>query len=202
MKNKKRQAAAQRKSPVYGLVLLFLAAAVSSAYTGDAGNGTGVTEAELQAFNVLEYTEAERFPLENLVAPDGSPFDPLSTEGKYVLVNLWATWCRYCVREKPSMQGLYEKYGNETFTVLAISLGEDPKTVGEYMESSGYTMPVIIDRENRLKAAYAPRIPRTYILDPQGNITASISGSREWTGEEADRILRHLIPVLEQRGRR
>jgi hypothetical protein len=80
--------------------------------------------------------------------------------------------------------------------VLAVSLGEDPLTVSEYLETNRYTMPVVIDRENALRADYAPRIPRTYILDPRGNIIASISGSKTWTSEEADRILRSLIPVL------
>jgi thiol-disulfide isomerase/thioredoxin len=164
---------------------------------GSAGEGgTEVTEAELSAFSVQKYTEGESFPLENLVTPDGLPFDPRSIAGKYVLLNLWATWCPYCVEEKPSLQRFYEQYHSETFTVLTVSLGEDPLTVGEYLESNQYTLPAVVDTENRLRAVYAPRIPRTYILDPQGNITASISGNKAWLSGEADRILRYLIPVV------
>jgi thiol-disulfide isomerase/thioredoxin len=159
-------------------ITLFLSVTNNTTYSQEETRGTGLTEAELEAFNIRVYTEVERFPLENLTTLDGAPFDPLSIGGRYALVNLWATWCSYCGAEKPYLQGLYERYKSETFTILAVSLGEERETVQDYMETNHYTMPGALDTENRLRAVYAPRLPRTYVVDPRGNIIARISGNK------------------------
>jgi thiol-disulfide isomerase/thioredoxin len=191
------------RQPIYQAVVLpvlfitfFLSITLNTTYSQEEARGTGLTEAELEAFDIRIYTEVEKFPLENLTTLDGTLFDPRWIGGKYALVNLWATWCPNCATEKPILQGLYEQYKSESFTILAVSLGEDPVTVKDYMETKRYTIPVVLDTENRLRAAYAPRIPRTYVVDPQGNIIAAISGNKAWLSEERERILKYLVPVI------
>ncbi|MEI7903952.1 MAG: TlpA disulfide reductase family protein, partial [Candidatus Firestonebacteria bacterium] len=40
-----------------------------------------------------------------------SPDVPLADyKGKVVLLNFWATWCPYCVKELPDLIQLYNKY--------------------------------------------------------------------------------------------
>jgi hypothetical protein len=62
------------------------------------------------------------------------------------------------------------------------------------MDENQYSFPVVLDRENRLREAYAPLMPASYILDPEGNIIARINGGREWDGEQALKVLRCLLP--------
>jgi thiol-disulfide isomerase/thioredoxin len=157
-----------------------------------------ITSAELEEFKCVLYSDKILFPFENLVTLAGTPFDPVTIRGKYVLVNLWATWCPYCTRERPSLQKLYDRYEGGTFTVLGISLGEEPATVQGYMDSGGYSFPVIVNRDNALRASHAPRIPKTYIIDPEGYILAVISDNQEWDGSQAEKILRYLMPEIWQ----
>jgi thiol-disulfide isomerase/thioredoxin len=38
------------------------------------------------------------------------------------LVNFWATWCAPCIKELPAIKAVEEKYANEKFKVLLVSL--------------------------------------------------------------------------------
>jgi thiol-disulfide isomerase/thioredoxin len=164
--------------------------------TGMIAQPNAISEAELEAFELIEFTEKVQFPLEGLVTLEGKVFDPQGIAGKYIFLNLWATWCPYCAREKASIQELYEKYSNGSFELLTISVGEEGETVRGYLEEHGYGFPVVLDEGNSLRAEYAPRIPQTYLLDREGKILVGITRNREWTEEGTLRVLRHYIPVL------
>ncbi|WP_171032842.1 TlpA family protein disulfide reductase [Fodinibius saliphilus] len=46
-------------------------------------------------------------------------------EGRYVLLDFWASWCIPCLDEFPHMKDLYNKYSRDQFEILAISIEED-----------------------------------------------------------------------------
>jgi thiol-disulfide isomerase/thioredoxin len=116
-----------------------------------------------------------------------------------VFVNLWATWCPYCREETESIERLYKRQGNKGFAVLTISLGEELETVNRYMAENACDFPVIADRTGKLMETYAPRLPTSYMLDPEGNIIARINGSREWDSDQMLRIFEHLITNRDKR---
>jgi thiol-disulfide isomerase/thioredoxin len=159
----------------------------------------GLTAGGLEDSGALLRDGGERFPFEGLVTAGGDAFDGSSLRGKYVLVVLWSTWCPYCDRENQSLQELYERYGGGGFTVVTVSLGEEAETVKEYMDAKGYSFPVLMDREEKLKERYAPRRPHSYLLDREGYIVAEAGGDKDWTGEEALSALGRLIPGFGRR---
>ena len=63
------------------------------------------------------------------------------------LVNFWATWCMPCRREMPAIMAVEEKYKNENFKVLLISL-DFPSQVGSallpYLEKNNIQSEVIL----------------------------------------------------------
>ena len=46
--------------------------------------------------------------------------------GKYLLVNFWATWCAPCRKEMPSLNKLQTKFGGDNFKVITIATGHNP----------------------------------------------------------------------------
>jgi thiol-disulfide isomerase/thioredoxin len=177
------------------MLAAFIGISVTSIATAQDSGG-----AASEDFNIIVHAGEEQFPFGHLSTVDGKPFDGSMIRGKYVLVTLWSTWCPYCDKENPSIQELYEKYAGTDFTVLTISLGEEEETVRGYMGNKGYTFPVLMDREEKLKERYAPRRPRSYVLDLGGNIVGEIRGDRDWTSEEALKALGNVIPGFEERG--
>jgi thiol-disulfide isomerase/thioredoxin len=161
-----------------------------------------VSVGELESFGVTVYEGGEVFPLEDLETLEGETFDPAGLAGNYVFINIWASWCPYCGKERESIQGLYERYGGERFEMVTIAAGEEVETVRAYLEGKGYTFPAVVDRGNRLRENYAPRIPKSYILDGEGKIIARIDGAKEWTEEGSIRIVEHLTGDRRGKGER
>jgi thiol-disulfide isomerase/thioredoxin len=173
-------------------VLFCLSSGEISAHEND------ITEEELAAFRVTLYSPREQILLERLFTIDGTPYNSGVLRGNYAMVNFWTTWCPYCRQESPSVNRLNQNQAVEWFTILTISLGEKTETVTNYINGNGFDFPVVFNPENELRNIYAPRIPTTYIIDPEGYIVARINGSKEWDDEQALRILRFLIPNMTQ----
>jgi len=90
--------------------------------------------------------------------------------GEVVLLNFWATWCPPCVYEMPFLQQAYEQLPDGV-QVLTIDIGEKPETVAAFLEEHGLTLPVLLDRDGAIAAAYrAYNLPTTVIIDAEGII--------------------------------
>lgn len=44
---------------------------------------------------------------------------------KYVLIDFWASWCAPCREEIPFLKSIYNKYKNQGFEILSISIDDD-----------------------------------------------------------------------------
>lgn len=115
--------------------------------------------------------------------------------GKVVLVNIWATWCRPCVDEMPSMQKLYQELQDDDFEILAVSvdtLGE--KVVKPFMQKYQLTFPALLDPQGSIKASYgATGIPESFIIDRQGLLVKKVIGAIDWSSPEVFGFFRNLI---------
>lgn len=125
-------------------------------------------------------------------APKEKPITPKAFEGKVYLVDLWATWCKPCLAELPSMHELFAKYGGvpdpktkrtKQFAIMSVSLDEKPETVTKFRNDKAHPMPWLQafagsgdTAEAALKAltgkASAP-IPFYVLVDDKGKIVAS-----------------------------
>jgi peroxiredoxin len=134
---------------------------------------------------------APAFTLQNLAGRDISL---KNYRGKIVLLNFWATWCPPCRSEMPSMEKLYRELEGSAFEMLAVDLQESPEQVRRFVESNGYSFPVLLDTTGRTGAAYqVSGIPTTYIIDKDGNVLASTVGAREWHSEEIIALFNDLV---------
>lgn len=119
-----------------------------------------------------------------------------SLRGKVVLLNFWATWCKPCVMEMPALSRLQEALRDEPVVVLPLSLdsnGGIKKVEAFYEEREINNLSVYVDEAFKTYAAFSVRaLPSTYIIDPKGNIVATVTGVYEWDGEDVKAYLLSL----------
>lgn len=100
--------------------------------------------------------------------------------GKPVILNFWASWCKYCVQEMPDFEQFYKIYGNDIHFVMlnTLSSGETKSSGKKFISDKGYTFPVYFDESgiaSQMYGAYSG-IPITYFIDANGNLVAHCPG--------------------------
>lgn len=115
-------------------------------------------------------------------------------QGTVVFINYWATWCKECREEMPSMQRLHDRMQGKPFQMLTILYRDDPKRAITYMKENNYTMPVLLDPDTDLAFAYGVTgVPETYIADKEGIIREKIIGPRHWDDPVSTALMESLL---------
>lgn len=100
-------------------------------------------------------------------------------KGKYVYIDLWATWCGPCKAEIPYLKEVEKKYHDKNIEFLSISIDdakdhEKWKTMVKDMELTG----IQLIAENGIESSFTKAcrindIPRFMLIDPQGKIISA-----------------------------
>ena len=107
--------------------------------------------------------------------------------GRYVLLNLWATWCGPCVKELPALAKLQGAVP-AGLAVVPVNVGRS--TAGEtqsFLAShDAGRLGIYVDRNLALmRAMHVYGLPVTVLIDPQGRVVARADGPAEWDAPDA-----------------
>lgn len=98
-------------------------------------------------------------------------------EGKGVLLNFWATWCKPCEREMPYMDTQYQKTKDEGIQVLAVNIGESDVVVNEFIKRHKLSFPVLNDKNQEVLTAYGvDPLPITFLINKEGQVVKIHTG--------------------------
>lgn len=117
-------------------------------------------------------------------------------KGKVIFLNLWATWCKPCEEEMPSMQRVYNVLKGRNFEMIALSVDTDgPEVVKKFVERHGLTFTVLHDPKGKIKDGYKTTgVPETFIIDQNGVIAEKVWGPRNWDDK---RNLKMILDLLD-----
>ena len=126
--------------------------------------------------------EAKDFSAED---SDGIVVSLKDFQGKFVLLNFWATWCYPCLKEMPDMEKAYKSLGKENLAVLAIAMGESVEKIKKFSEKNSFSFPMLSDENMVITKLYGVKnIPITYLIDPEGVLLGRALGIRDWSSSE------------------
>lgn len=114
---------------------------------------------------------------------DGRRLSGEAFRGRFVLLNVWATWCPPCVKEMPSLDRLQAMKGGSGFEVVTLSIDRQGlEVVQPFFQRTGLTrLAIYLDREARsMPALKITGLPTTVLIDPAGREIARWPGAREW----------------------
>ena len=105
-----------------------------------------------------------------------------SFKGKYVYIDVWATWCGPCIQQIPYLQTLEKEYHNKNIEFVSISTDESRRSGGSW-EAAEKKWRGFIKKRNMTgvqlwsgqdysfqQAYQINSIPRFILIDPEGNI--------------------------------
>jgi thiol-disulfide isomerase/thioredoxin len=90
-----------------------------------------------------------------------------SYQGKWVLVNLWATWCAPCLAEMPELEALGKSRNDLVVLGLAVD-GQNARRVTQFAEKLNVTYPIIAGNAE-MAQQFGPRgYPTTILYNTSG----------------------------------
>ncbi len=107
----------------------------------------------------------------------GEKVDLAAMKGKVVLIDFWATWCVPCIAELPYVFKAYEKYHDQGFEVIGISLDKDKAKLEKFIKDRKMPWPQSFDGKGwgtDLAVKYGIKsVPATFLIGPDGTVVAT-----------------------------
>ena len=104
---------------------------------------------------------------------DGEKMSLEQFKGKYVVIDVWASWCQPCKQEFPNLKKLEEKYKDKNIVFVSISSDAQERRwrfelgfLRERLELQWW----IVGNENFMRAFELAALPRMILLDKEGRI--------------------------------
>ena len=131
------------------------------------------------------YQVGEPAPLFSAILADGSSFDLERLQGKYVLLDFWGSWCGPCIKDKPVLKGLYQRYNTASFKdasgfeIVSIAVEQSDTRWRAALNRYAPVWPLqILDKVSNLRffdgeltrQFGVKRLPSSLLLDPEGKI--------------------------------
>lgn len=108
-------------------------------------------------------------------------------KGKYVYIDVWATWCGPCKAEIPSLKKVEKKYHGKNIAFVSMSIDDDRTHDGSWEKANEDWRKMVEEKELGGIQIFAPNgwksefvqnykingIPRFILVDPEGNIVSA-----------------------------
>ncbi|HLP38972.1 TlpA disulfide reductase family protein [Lacibacter sp.] len=123
---------------------------------------------------------------------EGKPVKLSSFQGKYILLEFWASWCGPCRKENPALVQLYEQYKQKGFEIVAVSLDVNKQQWINAIAKDSLKWPNLSDLKGSdnipalMYGVYG--IPDNFLIDPEGKIIA-----KNLRGNSLERKLKKLF---------
>lgn len=108
-------------------------------------------------------------------------------EGRWTVVNFFATWCPPCIEEHPDLVRFAERHASRgDAEVVSVVFGDEARAVEAFFADNGGDWPVVHDPDGRIAVDFGvTNVPESYLVSPDGVIAAKIVGGIDLESLEA-----------------
>lgn len=139
---------------------------------------------------INELKEGKLTPLFSFHTYDGLYIKGDSLRGKTILLTFWATWCPPCRAEFPSLREINDKFKNEDFVFISVSMDADSLKALEMIKKENLSWLNVIN-DNRISKSFKINpIPAIFLINNEGVIEYNSIERRDKTDL---RILKEIL---------
>ncbi len=120
---------------------------------------------------------------------NGGVIDMQQYKGKVLFVNFWATWCKPCVGEMPTIAAVISKMKDQHIEFLFAS-DEGIDQIADFKSSHDYPFNYV--QAKNMAELNIMALPTTYIFDKNGKLVFNEVGTRNWADKENIDLLLNL----------
>ncbi|CAL2080793.1 cytochrome c biogenesis protein CcmG, thiol:disulfide interchange protein DsbE [Tenacibaculum sp. 190524A05c] len=161
-------------------------------------NEAFIKEAKAEYEKVKATSNGKKAPNFKFNNRDGKSVELSSFKGKYVLIDIWATWCVPCLKQVPYLKKLEKKYHDKNIVFVGISVDDKDeyklwKETLDKKEMGGVQLFADNSFESDFVDAFGvASIPRFILISPEGIIVEShfSKPSHKVTEERLDALLK------------
>ena len=175
-----------KRSAVPITVVILCAALVALLLYGVLGKDTGSDSLD----QAVAGGERPAAPGQGVRLPRLGAGTPLSLDdfaGKVVVLNFWASWCEPCKAESPLLERWHRRISSRGGTVLGVDMLDITEDAQAFIDEYGLTYPMLKDKDgNGIETFGVVQYPETFVIDPDGRITAVRRGPVDETFMRAE----------------
>lgn len=116
--------------------------------------------------------------------------------GRYILLNLWASWCAPCVEEMPSLNALRDKFDFKDLNIIALNVDRNGTAIAQAFMTRHNLKNLLayVDTSGRVPYTLKTRgLPTTFLIDREGREIGRVEGAVNWSSPDAIAFLRTKI---------
>lgn len=145
-----------------------------------------VAKKEVLVTSAIQKTEAKS-TYEDV---DGNPIELVDYKGKRILLSYWATWCRPCIEEMPSLVEAQKILEDENYVFLMAS-DQSIKKINAFQAKKNFDL-TFVKYNGALASEDITALPATFIYNEKGEKVDRIDGMTEWNSPEIIQKLKNI----------
>ncbi len=138
-----------------------------------------------QQQNLQELPLIERFAFEDV---EGNKMDWADTKGKLVFINFWATWCKPCIKEMPSLSEANIQLKDKNI-VFIIASDESAEKIKKFESKHHYSFNLMRSKTSVFDLD-VQALPTTLIINEEGEIVFNEIGARDWSSDKSIALIK------------
>ena len=136
----------------------------------------------------------DRAPKFKVTTEDGKVLTPTDFGGKLLVLNFWASWCKPCEAETPSLEQMSRLLGPKGVVVLGISMDTNEKRYKEFLSFYNISFETSRDPSADIATSYGTlQYPDTYIIDTSGKVVQKVVNWQDWTAPQVIERLQKML---------
>lgn len=118
-------------------------------------------------------------------------FSSMITPGHYTLVDFWASWCPYCIKELPALQSLYDDLKSKGVDVIGVAVRDNVADTKAMVKKKDIKWPILYNTQREPYDIYGfTGIPHHILIGPDGTIISR--------GENVEQLRQRLNDLMGQ----